>query len=203
MMRNNLHADGARDYSVKEAAALAGVSEKAVRNEIERGAIAVRRVARSLRVPEPAVYCLALARVVSPPLRRRDKRDLCRLLGGGATRSGGWRLDRRMLRNGPVAIDPRGVAGEVRRRRDLMARGRRRIARDPDILGGEAVFRGTRLLVRHIGELALSGEPVARIRRDYPALSAGDVDFACLFAAMKPDVGRPRHSRLRFRRATA
>ncbi len=51
----------------------------------------------------------------------------------------------------------------------------------PDILGGDLVFEGTRIPVRHIGLLAEKGAPVTEILDDYPALSADGIAFARRF----------------------
>jgi uncharacterized protein (DUF433 family) len=94
--------------------------------------------------------------------------------------------------NRVVRIDWNAVLADVGSRIDLYRRGRGRMRRDEAILGGEPVFAGTRLAVRHIGGMRLKGEPVARIIEDYPELSPDDVAFAALFAEANPPVGRPR-----------
>ncbi|MBX3162580.1 MAG: DUF433 domain-containing protein [Deltaproteobacteria bacterium] len=60
-----------------------------------------------------------------------------------------------------------------------------------DILGGEPVFPGTRLSVRHIGTKAQRGAR-AEILEDYPDLSERDVELARRFVVAYPRVGRPR-----------
>ena len=54
------------------------------------------------------------------------------------------------------------------------------------------VLEGTRVAARFVGERARKGEPVAVLLEDYPALSADDVEFARLFAALGRPPGRPR-----------
>ena len=71
------------------------------------------------------------------------------------------------------------------------SRGRSRMVSDENILGGEPVFRGTRLSVRHIGEMHLKGEPTERILENYPMLTAEDVEFAALYIATYPPGDRP------------
>lgn len=51
------------------------------------------------------------------------------------------------------------------------------VARDPDILGGEPVFAGTRTSVRHIGSLVARGLQ-DEVREDYPHLSDEDLALA-------------------------
>jgi uncharacterized protein (DUF433 family) len=67
-------------------------------------------------------------------------------------------------------------------------RGLARIVSDDEILGGEPVFRGTRLSVRHVGGMRRNGDPIERIRDDYPELSIEDIEFAALYIAANPQV---------------
>ena len=68
-----------------------------------------------------------------------------------------------------------------------------RVATNPNILAGEPAFRGSRLSVRHIGQLA-ARTSIADIMKDYDYLSSGDVMFAARYARAYPRVGRPRES---------
>jgi uncharacterized protein (DUF433 family) len=52
-----------------------------------------------------------------------------------------------------------------------------KVVTDVEILGGEPVFSGTRLSVRHIGRRA-EHDTAATIIEDYPYLEAQDVVFA-------------------------
>lgn len=51
---------------------------------------------------------------------------------------------------------------------------------NPHVIGGEPVFRDTRLSVRHIGALAELAA-LDEIRADYPDLSAQDIAYALVF----------------------
>ena len=53
------------------------------------------------------------------------------------------------------------------------------IVRDPDILGGRPVFRGTRVPVEILFENLEDGLSIAEILASYPSLSRDDV-IACL-----------------------
>jgi uncharacterized protein (DUF433 family) len=68
------------------------------------------------------------------------------------------------------------------------------VATDPSILGGERVFRGTRLAVRRVGDAAERPAAVKEMLEDYPYLKADDIEFAKRFARAYPRVGRPRDS---------
>jgi uncharacterized protein (DUF433 family) len=69
-----------------------------------------------------------------------------------------------------------------------------RVVSDPATLAGDAVFRGSRLSVRRVGEALERGEKVATIREDYPYLTAEDIEFAPRYVRAYPRVGRPRES---------
>jgi uncharacterized protein (DUF433 family) len=75
------------------------------------------------------------------------------------------------------------VSADVRSRRD--------VARHPDVLGGEPVFAGTRIPVRHIGLLVRKGVPISEILEDYPALQESDVLFAATFGGLLASSGGP------------
>jgi uncharacterized protein (DUF433 family) len=81
---------------------------------------------------------------------------------------------------------------DVGPRIDLYRKGLKRIHADEQILGGEPVFKGTRLAVRHIGGMRVKGEPVESIIEDYPELTPDDVEFARLYDEAHPPLGRPK-----------
>jgi len=58
-----------------------------------------------------------------------------------------------------------------------------RIVRSPDICGGEAVFRGTRVTLRTVLASLAAGDSVQEILADFPTLKAEDVQAAIAFAA--------------------
>src|SRR5262249_46334529 len=89
-------------------------------------------------------------------------------------------------------IDFERVLGDLGARVDSYARGLSRIEERPDILGGEPVFKGTRLPVRHIAKLSIGGESTSDILLDYPYLRDQDITFARLYHEAHPMKGRPR-----------
>jgi uncharacterized protein (DUF433 family) len=94
-----------------------------------------------------------------------------------------------------VSLHLRSLAEEVCDRVLSFSRWRdRRVTSEPSILGGEPVFRGTRLSVRRIGEAAESPAAAAELLEDYPYLNHEDIEFAGRFARAYPRVGRPRES---------
>jgi uncharacterized protein (DUF433 family) len=58
-----------------------------------------------------------------------------------------------------------------------------RIVRDPQICGGEPVFRGTRVTLRTVLASLAIGDTIETILADFPSLKAEDVQAAIAFAA--------------------
>ena len=58
-----------------------------------------------------------------------------------------------------------------------------RIVRDPHIVGGEPVLRGTRVTLRTVLASLAEGATTAEILADFPTLSEEDVRAAIAFAA--------------------
>lgn len=172
-----------------EASALLGLPELRVRKEIEHGLI---KTASPPRLAfEELVYLrslLLLGLELSVPDRRKLHDRITAALSEDhlpEAVSVGRLLE---LRLKPLVRDVRLRVGAFTRWRD------ERVTSDPAILGGEPVFRGTRLSVRHIGAIAERGERLANILEDYPYLSRRDVEFARLFVRAYPRLGRPRES---------
>lgn len=60
---------------------------------------------------------------------------------------------------------------------------RERIVRDPHIVGGESVFKGTRVTLRTVLASLAEGASTAEILADFPTLREEDVRAAIAFAA--------------------
>jgi uncharacterized protein (DUF433 family) len=58
-----------------------------------------------------------------------------------------------------------------------------RIIRDPHIVGGEPVFKGTRVTLRTVLASLAEGATTAEILADFPTLTEEDVRAAIAFAA--------------------
>lgn len=192
-------------YTVKEAAVLAGLSERTIRNEIERGVIRVERKARgrasTVALPKGAIVYFRLLKDMPVRLSRRDRGELYRLLSGKIEKAGSWRIERDTLRRGILMLDAKAVRSDLDNNLRVYDAGLRKVTSHPETLGGEPVFAGTRISIRHIGKLALRGIRTSEIRSDFPSLSDDDIAFAAVFSRMKPAPGRP--ARLRFRREAA
>jgi uncharacterized protein (DUF433 family) len=72
-------------------------------------------------------------------------------------------------------------------------RARRLIVSDPDIMGGEPVFRGTRVPVHIIAKLVAQGSTQAELLESYPRVTAEMIRLAPIYAAACPLRGHPRN----------
>jgi uncharacterized protein (DUF433 family) len=77
--------------------------------------------------------------------------------------------------------------------------GKERITSSPDVLGGEPVFRGTRIPLEHVAALFRKDVPDDEIAEDFPALDERDLAYARLAARLGQPPGRPK-KRLRIER---
>ena len=192
-------------YTVKEAAALAGLSERTIRNEIGRGVIRVERKSRgraeAVALPKGAVLYFRLMKDMPVRLTRKDRGALYRLLSSKVSKAGDWNLENDTLRRGILALDTKPVRSDLYNSLGIYDAGLRKVVSNPEVLGGEPVFAGTRISIRHIGKLVTRGIRTSEIRSDYPSLNDDDIAFAAVFSRMKPAPGRP--AKLKFRREAA
>ena len=91
------------------------------------------------------------------------------------------------------SIDLRERCRELATSLRELRRARRVVVSDPDIMGGDPVFRGTRVPVHMIAELVAKGSTPAELIEDYPRLTAEMIRLAPVYAAAYPLRGRPRN----------
>lgn len=103
-----------------------------------------------------------------------------------------WRLG--PPRFAEVALNVASITTELRAQVAAFETWRATLVIQENLLGGEPVFPGSRLAVRHVGEMLLRGSATSEILEDYPYLSERDLEFACLYATAYPRIGRPRVS---------
>lgn len=102
-------------------------------------------------------------------------------------------------RDAVLSLDEGLVKVDLKRpRRDLAAslrhlrRARSLAMSDPEILGGDPVFRGTRVPVHLVAAMVEQGSTEADVLKGYPRLTAEMVRLAPLYAQAYPIRGRPR-----------
>lgn len=167
-----------------EVAALTGLDEKAVRKDVEQGVVATGRPPRFAQ--DTLVYFYARA-AFALHLATEDRKRLFALISAALDR----RDPRLELGRGWV-LDLAALESDLRARIAAFDAWKGGLVVSEDILGGEPVFAGSRLAVRHVGDMLLRGADPEEIQEDYPYLRAQDLEFARLYATAYPRIGRPR-----------
>jgi uncharacterized protein (DUF433 family) len=188
--------DAARLFTPAEAGAVSGLKLKAVHNAIDKRIIAPAAKGR--------VVVAEGARRVGPRFLTRD--DLVRLRvwrGVGDSLS----AERRHRLFVAIAAEPTAKTvkadelliidvGEARRQvelgvRDLEA-AEAMVVRDKGTLGGEPVFKSTRIPVYGIVAMLDAGASVEELLAGYPKLTARLIDLAKVWVTAHPRRGRPK-----------
>jgi len=193
----------AQALTIKEAAVLANVTEKVIRHELSSKVVGSRRRgSKHVELDTRTVLYLSLVSSLRVELTKEDRKDLFELITHCRPEQGHWkRLGSRLILEGPVPVvlSLSALDRAIDERLKLFARGKKRVVSRPDVLGGEPVFEGTRVSVRHVGELARKGVPLDILLEDFPRLSEPDIEFARIYVALGRPPGRPR--KLKFVRA--
>jgi uncharacterized protein (DUF433 family) len=174
-------------FTPTEAAVLTGLSLKAVNNAIDKQTVSAIPGEEGGRLLDArALVSLSIERrlpdrLTTPELRRKVFEALAQASRNVVSLEGGLlKIDLREPR--------RALAASLR---DLR-RARRLAVSDPEILGGDPVFRATRVPVHLIAELVAQGSKPAELMESYPRLTAEMMRLAPVYAAAYPLRGRPR-----------
>jgi uncharacterized protein (DUF433 family) len=174
-------------FTPTEAAVLTGLPLKAVNNAIDKETISPVPGEEGGRLLDArALVSLSIERrlsdrIATPELRRKVFDALAEAPRNVVSLEGGLiKIDLREPR--------RALAASLR---DLR-RARRLVVSDPEILGGDPVFRGTRVPVHLVAELLAQGSKPAELIEGYPRLTAEMIRLAPVYAAAYPLRGRPR-----------
>src|SRR5262245_3592593 len=174
-------------FTPTEAAVLTGLSLKAVNNAIDKKIVSAVPAEEGGRLLDArALVSLSIERrlsagIATPELRRKVFDALA-----GAPRS------LLSLEGGLIKIDLRQPRRELAASLRALRRARRLVVTDPEILGGDPVFRGTRVPVHLIAELVAQGSKPAELIESYPRLTTEMIRLAPVYAAAYPLRGRPR-----------
>ena len=172
--------------SANEAACVTGVPLKQVHRIIDIGLLgsAAEKRRRSRTVLRDGLVCLRLAHETADILTLDGRRRLVRYLldnpGAGAAR------------HGNLSVDLRSMKVEVRRGLSGLAKARRAITTDEEVLGGAACIRGTRIPAHDVAEMLANGDSVDAILAGYPVLTEAQIEAASLYARAYPRRGRLR-----------
>ncbi len=173
-----------------EAHVITGVPLKTVHKLIDErlGPPLVRRSRRERRLTVPGVVCVKLDRALPSYLPVAVRKSLYRSIGRAPQRSV-FEIDDGPLRH---VIDIRPVEAEIGKALSDYRKAMSLIVEDPEIQGGAATFKGTRLLARHVASLLKQGVSLEELREDYPRLTEPMIQAARIFAIAHPQRGRPK-----------
>ncbi|MDE0342963.1 MAG: DUF433 domain-containing protein [Deltaproteobacteria bacterium] len=172
--------------SANEAACVTGVPLRQVHRMIDIGLLgtAVEKGRKSRTVLRDGLVCLRLAHETTDILTLDGRRRLVRYLQenpGAVT-----------VRHGTLSVDVRSIKAEVRRGLSRLARARRMMVEDEEVLGGAACIRGTRIPAHDIADMLANGDSVDAVRAAYPVLREEQIEAAGLYGRAYPRRGRPR-----------
>jgi uncharacterized protein (DUF433 family) len=173
-------------FTPAEAAVLTGLTLKAVNNAIDKKTIAAVAGEEGGRLLDArALVSLALEQRLADRVAPELRRQLFDALASSPRNTVS-------LEGGLVTIDLREPRREVATSLRDLRRARRLVISDPDIMGGEPVFRGTRMPVHMIAGLLAHGSTQAELLAGYPRLTAEMIRLAPVYAAAYPRRGRTR-----------
>ncbi|WHO82863.1 DUF433 domain-containing protein [Rhizobium leguminosarum] len=179
-------AAGLREYTPTEAAAVSEIGIKSVHNAIDKRIIGSPSTGhRSRAITDDDLLRLKLWFGVGSILSAERRKRLFAAIDENPEAD-------------TVRADDYLIVDVARAREHLAARGE--ALREADkiihsvkgVVGGEPVFKGTRVPARTIAAMKLQGAPTDEIVEGYPALTARMVDLAEIWVAAHPARGRPR-----------
>jgi uncharacterized protein (DUF433 family) len=171
-------------FTPAEAAVLSRLSLKAVNNAIDKKTVSARRSPKGRLLDGLALLSLALERRLSGDTTPEFRRRLFAAIAAAPKR--------RIVMVGALKIDLIEARREVMEQVKALRRAGRLVTVNPEIMGGNPVFRGTRVQVHLIDEKLRLGESVERLREDYPRVTEEMIRLAPIYAAAHPLRGRPR-----------
>ncbi|MBV9481938.1 MAG: DUF433 domain-containing protein [Acidobacteria bacterium] len=174
-------------FTPTEAAVLTGLPLKAVNNAIDKKTISAVAGEEGGRLLDArALVSLAVERRLADRVAPELRRQVFDALGESVRNVVS-------LEGGLVKIDLREPRRELATSLRELRRAKRLVVSEPDIMGGDPVFRGTRVPVHMIAELMTKGSTPADLAESYPRLTAEMIRLAPIYAAAYPLRGRPRH----------
>lgn len=170
--------------NTREAAALTGLHESAIRKDVELGVV---EAGSPPSFAEPTLIYFHTRSLCPFELGVEDRRRLYR----GVAQALEAQARQYLLGRG-WTVDIEEIATDLRSRVARFEIWKAHLVVSETILGGEPVFPNSRLAVRQIGEMLRRGASPAELLEDYPYLTAEDLEFAPVFSLAYPRMGRPR-----------
>lgn len=91
----------------------------------------------------------------------------------------------------PLKVDLKPITAEVKIGLNRLRKAKAMVTRDPDILGGQPVFAGTRVLVQDVADMLANGDTADAIHAAYSQLTPDQIGLAADYALAYPRRGRP------------
>jgi uncharacterized protein (DUF433 family) len=184
--------NAARLYTPTEAAAVSGVGVKAVNNAIDKRIVKIvvakpskggKRLPRKLA--ESDLLRLKLWYEVGDTLTKERRLRLFRDIAAQPNA-------KQVRADDFVIIDVAEARKQISDRVRELEAANAAVVQDDAILGGEPVFKGTRIPVRLIASMLADGVGEDEILSGYPKLDSGLLLLARLWVAAHPRRGRPK-----------
>jgi uncharacterized protein (DUF433 family) len=193
-----------RRSSATEAAFIAGVDERDINRLVDEellprtlleNAKAVRRfdmlvcVLGSFYFHESAALTKEARKRVMGELAGRMEKATAKLGGRSADVS---IVDWTVSVDDVTQVNVKSLAEAAARRAAALAAAEGMVTSDDAVMGGEPVFKGTRVPVRTIAAWIESGESKETIQASFPTITGEMIDAAALWAKTHPQRGRPK-----------
>ncbi|BEV11946.1 DUF433 domain-containing protein [Asticcacaulis sp. DW145] len=178
-----------RTFTPAQAAAVTGVDVKAVHNAIDKHIVVAQSrpgIVKSKRIlSEMAVLKLKLWKEVGGALSQEWRvalfAEIEREPKAKTVKAGDY-----------LIIDVAAARKEIERGVKDLTEAESDVSTDPTVMGGEPVFKGTRIPVRLVASMLRDGATDAELLEGYPKLNARRLELARVWAAAHPAVGRPK-----------
>jgi len=177
-----------RTFTPTEAAALAQLSPKQVRKELEHSVLELRSRKRP-RLPFSALVYLRAIRLSGLSLAVVDRARLYRLIAESLAKTP---APERVEFASVMSLSLGWLASEMASTLARFEAWKGGLSSDPSSMAGEMLFPGSRLTVRDVGERLERGESPNTLLAAHPELCPQDVEFSQLFVKAYPRAGRPR-----------
>lgn len=185
--------------NLAEAAYLSGLSRRDIDRVIDERIVPDAMIASGgVRMIAAAACALArfyfeTAATLTAATRRRIVADLGERMLALRTNAAGKQVDlaRLTFDEGVIHVEFAGFVRDVMDARKRLAESEKLIVSDDDILGGEPVFKGTRVPVRQAAAALAAGESQRSVRAAYPSLTPAMIEAAPVWARAHPARGRP------------
>lgn len=178
-----------RLFSPTEAAAVAGIAVKAVNNAIDkRIVVAVRNAGKTIRqraVSSDGLLQLKLWSQVGGILSQERREKLFEAIMREPNAS-------QVRADDLLIIDVAEARKQIAARTQELEEAEAMIAQDKVVMGGEPLFKGTRIPVRLIASMLEDGVSEEDILAGYPKLIPRHLALAPIWVAAHPRRGRPK-----------